>query len=193
MFYGPIAIGLAGLILAWAVITFNSLVRSRNAVEQAFGSIDAMLKRRYDLIPNLVACVSQYVAHEKGLLTEVTALRSQATSGRLDANSSLEVNARLSARLRQLAVAVEAYPQLRASENFLQLQASLNEVEEQLAASRRAYNAAVVAYNNAVETVPTSLLALCIGWKRRTVFSTGEPERATPSVRALFEADSKGA
>ena len=186
----PILVGLAVLVLAWAAITFNFLIRKRNAVEQAFGSIDAMLKRRYDLIPNLVACVSRYLEHEKNLLTEVTELRGKAASGRLDANSSVEVNNQLSARLRQMFVAVEAYPQLRASENFLQLQASLNEVEEQLVASRRAYNAAVVDYNNAVETLPTSLLALCIGWKRRTVFSANDQERANPSVEALFKSGS---
>lgn len=193
MVFWVISGALAGLILVWALLTFNSLVRKRNAVEQAFGSIDAMLKRRYDLIPNLVACVSRYLAHEQKLLTDVVALRAQAASGRLDANAAVDVNNQLSARLRQLTVAVEAYPQLRASENFLQLQASLNEVEEQLAASRRAYNAAVVEYNNAVETIPASFLALSIGWKRRAVFSTAESERVTPNVGALFKAESQGA
>lgn len=180
-------------LLGWAVLTFNFLVRRRNAVEQAFGSIDAMLKRRYDLIPNLVACVSRYMEHEKSLLTEITDLRAKATSGELGGNAAMEIHARLTARLRQLSVAVEAYPQLRASDNFLQLQAALNETEEQLSASRRAYNAAVVDYNNAVETLPASLLALCIGWKRRAVFALNDLERATPAVGALFKAESQRA
>lgn len=187
----PISIGLAGIILAWAVLTFNSLVRKRNAVEQAFSSIDVMLKRRCDLIPNLVACVSGYMQHERKLLSEVTALRAQAASGGLSANGSVEVNNQLSGRLRQVILAVEAYPQLRASEDFLQLQAGLNETEEQLSASRRAYNAAVVDYNNAVETLPTCLLARCIGWKPRVLFSASEPDRATPNVAPLLRAESQ--
>lgn len=193
MLSSPIFIGLAGIILAWAVLTFNSLVRKRNALEQAFSSIDVMLKRRCDLIPNLVSCVSGYMQHEKNLLAEVTALRAQAASGRLSPNGSVEVNSQLSARLRQVIVVVEAYPQLRASENFLQLQAALNETEEQLSASRRAYNAAVVAYNNAIETLPTSLLSGCIGWKPRVLFSASEPDRATPNVGPLLTAGSQRA
>jgi LemA protein len=182
---------LVGVVVALPLLIFavmyNSLVGRRNQVENAFASVDALLKKRYDLIPNLVAAVKQYMRHESGTLTEITALRARATSGGISSDEAVEVNNRISQALRGLMVQVEAYPNLRASENFQQLQASLNEIEEQLSAARRAFNASVTDLNNAVEMFPTNLIAGMTGFKRRKLFEVPEEERKNVSVKELFK------
>lgn len=178
-----------GAVLLLALIIFgmyNRLVGRRNAVETAFGSIDAMLKMRYDLIPNLVAAVKQYMLHETGTLTKVTELRAKAIGGGLSTNEQVEVSNELSQTLRGLMVAVESYPQLRASENFQQLQGALNELEERLSASRRAFNASVLDYNNAVEMFPSNIMANMMGLQRRTMFAIPEAERQNVNVGQMF-------
>jgi LemA protein len=166
---------------------YNSLVGKRNQADNAFATIDALLKKRYDLIPNLVASVRQYMQHEAGTLTRITELRARATGGTLPPDEALAVNAQLGAALRGLMVQVENYPQLRATENFLQLERSLNEVEEQISAARRAFNAAVTEYNNAVQMFPTNLIAAATGFQPRKLFEVAEAERKTPDVGALFK------
>lgn len=153
-----------------AILAFNLLVARRNQVRNAFASLDALLKKRYDLVPNLVEVVKGYAQHERSLLEEVTRLRGQATEGALAPAATLAVNAKLGGLLGNLQVAVENYPDLKADRNFLQLQATLNEIEEQISAGRRAYNASVTAINNAVEMFPTSLLARCAGFSREPFF-----------------------
>ncbi len=181
-------IGLIVLAVLAAVLfgMYNSLVGKKNAVEQAFGSIDVMCKKRYDLIPNLVASVKQYAAHEAGTLEKVTALRNQAAGGKLSPDETVQLNNQLTHTLGRLMVTVEAYPQLKANENFIQLQRALNETEEQLSASRRAFNAAVTGFNNAVEMFPTNLMAGAMNYKRRALFETAEQERQNVNVGALF-------
>ncbi len=173
-------------LLIFAVL-YNSLVNRRNQAQYAFASVDALLKKRYDLIPNLVAAVKQYMQHEAGTLTEITALRARATAGGLSGDEAVEVNNRITKALRGLMVQVENYPQLRASENFQHLQASLNEVEEQLSAGRRAFNAAVTDLNNAVEMFPTNIVAGMMGFRRRALFEIPEAERENVSVKELFK------
>jgi LemA protein len=177
-------IGLPLLIFA---VMYNSLVGKRNQVDNVFATVDALLKKRYDLIPNLVATVKQYMQHESKTLTDISALRARATSGGLSSDEAVDVNNRMSQALRGLMVQVEAYPNLRASENFQQLQASLNEIEEQLSAARRAFNAAVTDLNNAVEMFPTNIIAGMAGFKRRTLFEIPEEERQNVSVKELFK------
>ena len=166
---------------------YNSLVAKKNTVENAFGSIDVMCKKRYDLIPNLVATVKQYAAHEAGTLEKVTALRNQAASGNLSSDETVQLNNQLTHTLGKLMVTVEAYPELKANENFNQLQRALNETEEQLSASRRAFNAAVTDYNNAVEMLPTNIIASMMNYKRRQLFEAAEQERENVSVGNLFD------
>jgi LemA protein len=166
---------------------YNGLIRRRNAVENAFGGIDAQLKMRYDLIPNLVASVKQYMQHEAGTLEQLTALRSRAVGGGLGTDEKVAVGNEIGRALRGLWVAVENYPQLRASENVQQLQRSLNEIEDRLSASRRAYNAAVTDFNNAVETFPSNLMASLMALRRKSVFEAPEAERQNVSVSALFK------
>lgn len=177
------------LLVVAAVLIFgmyNSLVGKKNRVENAFGSIDVMCKKRYDLIPNLVATVKQYAAHEAGTLEKVTALRNQAATGGLSPDETVQVNNQLTHALGRLMVTVEAYPQLKANENFNQLQRSLNETEEQLSAARRAFNAAVTDFNNAVEMFPTNLMAGMMHYTRRQLFEAAETERRNVDVGALF-------
>ncbi|MDM7461401.1 MAG: LemA family protein [bacterium] len=175
-----------GAAILYAVL-YNSLIAKKNQVEYAYSGVDVQLKKRHDLIPNLVASVKQYMEHERGLLERITELRSRAMNPDLPEGERMQVEAALSGALRNLMVAVENYPQLRANENFMHLQASLNEVEEQIAAARRTYNAAVTDYNNAIEMFPTNLIASTMGLKRRAVFEAEEAERATPNVAQLFQ------
>jgi LemA protein len=167
---------------AAGIALFNLMIRLRNGVDFAFASIDAMLKKRYDLIPNLVEVCKGHMAHERGVLAEITELRARALHSAGD--ETLELNGRLSGRLKEALVLAEAYPQLKASESFDYLARSLNEVEGQIAAARRAYNAAVLAYNNACEMIPTNLVAAAMGLRLRRMFEAPEAERAPVKVSA---------
>ena len=141
-------------LLLLAIILSNTLTYRRNQADNAFASVDVYLKKRFDLIPNLVAAVQQYMGHEKSVLTEITALRSEAMRSGLSGEEVIEINNRMNRALRTVNVAMENYPDLKSNTNILQLQASLNEVEEQLSAARRTYNAAVLSFNNGVQLFP---------------------------------------
>jgi LemA protein len=136
-----------------------------------------MLKKRYNLIPAIVDAVKGYMKHEKALLAEITSLRTRALSENLDNEDRVIVENNIQKGMSELFVAVENYPDLKASENFLHLQGSINEVEEQLAASRRFFNAAVTLYNNSVEVFPSSIVASMMNYRRRTLFEIPESER----------------
>lgn len=180
-------LGIGGLLLLGvAALLFNSLVSRKNQVHNAFAGVDALLKRRYDLIPNLVASVQAYMKHEQGVLQQLTELRARAAAGGLPDEERVDVENRISRALGSVRVAVESYPELKADRNVLQLQAALNEAEEQIAAGRRAYNAAVTDYNNAVEMLPTNALAALMGYRARTLFEIPEAERGNVDVGALF-------
>lgn len=175
-------------IVLLAVLLYNSLIRKKNEVDNAFGGIDVQLKKRYDLIPNLVATVQQYAAHEKEILQKVTELRAQALSGNLSNNEKVVVDNQMSGALRNLMVSVENYPELKANENFLHLQRNLNEVESQISAARRAYNAAVTNFNNGIETFPGNIMAGMMGLSRKQVFEIPDTERENVNVKNLFNA-----
>jgi LemA protein len=182
-----ILIGILVLAFIIVMVLYNSLIGKKNQVENAFGGMDTMLKKRYDLIPNLVSTVQQYATHERELLEKVTNLRTQAIQGNLSDEDKVELDNQISGALGQIMVAVESYPDLKANKNFLQLQASLNEVEEQISASRRAYNAAVTDYNNGVEMFPTNIMAGMMNLKRKKVFEITETERQNVNVGDLFQ------
>ncbi|MDY0120766.1 MAG: LemA family protein [Sulfurimonas sp.] len=177
---------IAIVIVIILVFMYNSLVGKKNQVENIFASVDTMLKKRYDLIPNLVASVSKYMEHEKSLLTEVTELRAQANKPNVSDAQKIALDAKMSAALGSLMIAVEAYPDLKANENVMHLQRSLNEVEEQISAARRAYNQAVTDYNNAIEMIPTNFMATAMNYKRKEVFMIPENERKNVNVKELF-------
>jgi LemA protein len=175
------------VVFIGGVVLYNNLVRRRNAVDNAFSTIEVQLTQRYDLIPKLVETVKQYMGHERSLLEDIVRLRSQAMQAGTTAEK-VAANNELSGALGRLNVQVENYPQLRASENFVHLQRSLNEVEEQLAAARRSYNAAVTDYNNAVQTFPGSLVAGAGGFRQQQTFVAETHKRSDVDMKGLFKA-----
>ena len=172
-----------GIIL---VLMYNSLVSKKNQVENIFASVDAVLKKRYDLIPNLVASVSQYMEHEKSTLNDLTKLRADANKPNITDEQKIALDAKVSTALGAIMVAVEDYPDLKANENVMHLQHSLNETEEQISAARRAYNQAVTDYNNAIEMIPTNFMASMMHYQRKEVFEIPETQRANVDVKSLF-------
>lgn len=176
------------LWLALSVIAMNNkLVRKKNAVDNAFGGIDAQLKKRYDVIPNLVATVQQYAEHEKEILSDLTAMRAKAVGGTLNDSEKMVLDNDITSSLQRVLVSVENYPDLKASDNFLHLQRVLNEVEAQVSAARRAYNAAVTDYNNAIESFPTSIMADRMNLQPKEVLAIPEAERENADVHNLFK------
>ena len=184
----PVMIVLIGAVVVAVVLMliYNSLVGKKNQVENAMAGMDVQLKKRYDLIPNLVAAVREYMKHEAGVLTEVTKLRSQLMAQNINTDARTGLENQLTQALRNVMVSVERYPELKASTNFLQLQTSLNEIEEQLSAARRFFNSAVTDFNNAVEMFPTSLLAGMMNYRKRGLFEIPENERKNVNVKELF-------
>lgn len=168
------------------IIMYNTLVGKKNQVDNVFGSIDAMLKKRYDLIPNLISSVQQYMKYESQTLQNITELRTKALSGTISDEEKITLNNQLSKGLGSIMVAVENYPELKASTNFIQLQGALNEIEEQISAARRAYNASITDYNNAVEMFPTNIIAGMMNYKKKQVFEIPETERQNVNVKTLF-------
>lgn len=181
-----VLIGITVVLLIVGIAMYNGLINKKNKVEYAFSSIDVMLKKRRDLIPNLVASVKQYMTHERDLLTNITKLRSQVMNDNINEADRFQAEGQLSAALGQFKVAVENYPDLKSNTNFLQLQASLNEIEEQISAARRAYNASILEYNNGVEMFPTNILAGAMGYTRRASFEIPDFERGNVDVGKLF-------
>ncbi len=176
-----VSVGILLLLFIWA---YNTVVARKNQVENAFGAIEAQLKRRRDLIPNLVEAVKQYMAHERDLLERLTQLRERAE--RTEGEEHFKAESELSQALRQIWARLEAYPDLKASGNFLQLQAALTEVEDSIAAARRYYNQAVTDYNNALEQIPFVFIARAMGLARQPVFTIPEEERSNPDLGELF-------
>ena len=178
-----LAIGIPLLII---IVMYNSLIGKKNQVENAFGSIDAMLKKRYDLIPNLIATVKTYMNHEKDTFTKVAELRTKAMTGGVSDDEKVNINNQLNKAIGGIMVAVESYPELKANQNFLQLQGSFNEIEEQLSAARRAFNASVTDLNNAIEMFPSNVVAGMMSLKKRALFEIPEVERKNVDAAALF-------
>jgi LemA protein len=164
------------------VVLYNRLVRLRNRTENAWSQVDVQLRRRYDLIPNLVETVKGYASHERATFEEVTRARTAAQQAQTVEEQAGAENA-LTAAIGRLFAVAEAYPQLRATENFQQLQAQLEETETKIAVSRQVYNDTVLTYDNAIETVPSSLVAGIFGFSPRPYFEIEEPAaREAPRV-----------
>lgn len=181
-----ILFGVIGLLLIMGIGIYNNLVGARNQVENAFGSIDVMLKKRYDLIPNLVETAKAYMKHERETLTSITELRTRAMSPNASTDEKVQLENQISGLMKSVMVSVENYPELKASEQFTMLQRSWNETEEQISAARRNYNASVTSYNNAVEKFPSNIFASMFGHKRKSVLEIPEAERQNVSAKAMF-------
>lgn len=171
----------AGLVV-WIIALYNGLVRKRNMVEEAWSGIDVQLKRRTDLIPNLVTTVKGYAAHEQGTLEEVVRLRGQAQNAQGVAETA-QAQWLLGAALGRLFALAESYPDLKANTTFIQLQSTLEEIEEQIQLARRYYNGAVRELNIAVESFPSNLVASRFGFSKAEFFELEDAaERTVPTV-----------
>jgi len=177
-----IAVGAIVIILLWAVSSYNGLVKLRNMVREAFSTMDVYMKKRYDLIPNLVETVKGYAAHEAGTLEKVIKARNSAATattieGRIEGENAL------TGTLKSLFALAEAYPDLKANTNFMDLQGQLQTVEVDIANSRKYYNAVVRDYNTKIETFPSVIVASMFGFKQETMFEINSAERENVKVQ----------
>jgi LemA protein len=176
-----IILGVVALLLIALVLFYNRLVNLRNRVENAWAQVDVQLRRRYDLIPNLVETVKGYASHERETFEEVTRARTAAQQAQGVQQQAQAENA-LTAAIGRLFAVAEAYPELRATENFQQLQAQLTDVEQSIAVSRQVYNDTVLTYDTALETVPTSVIGSLFKFKPREYFEVEGAAREAPQV-----------
>jgi LemA protein len=188
-----IVMGMGMILLIGAVVIgliffmmYNTLIGKKNQVENAFSTVDVMLKKRYDLIPNLVSTVKTYMNYEGSTLEKITELRAKAISGGISSDEKVSLDNEIRKTMGSIMVAVENYPELKANENFIHLQRTLNETEEQISAARRTFNATVVDYNNSVEMFPTNIIAGMMGYSRKSVFEASDEERKNINVGNLF-------
>ncbi|MBI5076829.1 LemA family protein [Candidatus Falkowbacteria bacterium] len=174
------------LVVLWIVYTYNSLIRGRNQVDEAFSDIDVQLKRRYDLIPNLVETVKGYMAHEKETLQKVTEARTAAMAAHSKAGASIEEKAKaenmLSETLKSLFAVAESYPELKASANFLQLQDELSDTENKIQAARRFYNGNVRDFNIQIQVFPNNLIAGALKFTAYEFFEAEDKEKEAVKV-----------
>jgi LemA protein len=175
-----ILIGVAVLLVVFFVLGYNRLVRLRNEVDTGWSNIDVQLQRRADLIPNLVETVRAYAAHERAVFEEVTRARAELQRAG-SPGSAAEANEGLTAALGRLFAVAEAYPELQASANFLELQEDLTDTEDKIAAARRYYNATVNRFNTAIQSIPWVLVARPLGFHEREFFAA-QGDTAPPQV-----------
>lgn len=183
---GYIYLIVAGVLAVVFYCLYVSLIKRKNKVKEATSGIDVQLKKRYDLIPNLLKMAQKYMEHEKGLMTEIVRLRTEVMKKNFDATPQemIELDNMLNSKMRELFLSVENYPDLKSNQTMLQAMQSFNEVEEHIAAARRFYNASVNDLKNAVEIFPSNIIAAMIGVKADMPFFEAESE-----AKARIEAD----
>lgn len=170
------------VLVLWGIGLYNGLVKLRNRVDEAWSDIDVQLKRRYDLIPNLIETVKGYAKHEKGVLESVTEARTRAM-GASDPKDQIEAENMLSGTLKSLFAVSENYPDLKANENFLELQKELSDTENKIQASRRFYNGNVRDFNTKIQIFPNNAIAGTLNFKERDFFEAGEEEKKNVKVK----------
>ncbi len=171
---------IAGIIILYLIIAYNSLITLRIRIENAWAQIDVQLKRRYDLIPNLISTVKGYVKHEKTVLTELTKLRSQLISGSMDQKA--KASNQITDALKSVFAVAENYPQLRANENFKMLQEELSGTESKIAYARQFYNDSVMSFNTKIQRFPTNLIANMFKFDEKEFFKTEGKEKENIKV-----------
>ena len=181
MIWVVVLLAIVLVVLVLLVVLYNRFVRLRNRVDNAWAQIEVQLKRRWDLIPNLVETVKGYAAHERETFEAVTQARARAQQAQTPAETA-QAEGILGAALGRLLAVAEAYPELQADENFRQLQSELAETENRIAVSRQVYNDTVLTYNNAIQTFPGVVLAGPFGFAKREFFETDETQREAPRV-----------
>jgi len=171
------------VLVIWTIAAYNRLIRQRNVVQESWRQVDVELSRRHDLIPNLVETVKGYAAHERGTFEAVTNARAAASSPNQSVAQQATNENMLTGALRQLFAVAEQYPDLKANQNFLELQRSLSETEDRIAASRRFYNANVRTFNTSIQSFPSNVVAGTFPFKEAEYFEADDPEvRAAPKV-----------
>lgn len=187
-FYMPIIVLVILLVIVLLIpaMMYNTLVGKRNQIRNIFGTMDALLKKRWDLIPNLVSTVKGYADHERGLFENITQARAQAQNGQLNQDQQVGLENSFMQLLGVVRATVENYPDLKASDNFMHLQRTLNELEEQISAARRAYNASVTDYNNSVQMFPTNIIAGMFNFTEKPLFQVEAGERENPQIGSLL-------
>jgi LemA protein len=174
-----IILGVIALLVIWVILIYNGLVAMRQRVNQAFADVDVQLKQRHDLVPNLVETVKGYASHERGTLEAVVQARNAAVAAQSGGPAQMaQAENMLSGALRQLFALAEAYPDLKANQNFMQLQAELSDLENKIAAARRFFNNSVQEYNTGIQSFPAVLLAGSLGFTQKEFFDLGA-DRAT--------------
>ena len=169
------------IIFLYFLITFNNFVRLNNQVKESFSTMDVYLKKRWDLIPNLVETVKGYAKHEKDTFKEITALRSGEYE-KLSQYEKLKTNENINVEIIKLMAVAESYPELKANQNFLLLSNELSSVEDEIAQSRKYYNAVIRAFNNKVEMVPSNIIAKILGYKAKEMFKVDNFEKKSVEV-----------
>ncbi len=185
MIVGIIIAAIVVLLIIIFAVSFNGLVRSRNRIDNAFSQIDVQLKRRHDLIPNLVETVKGYAAHERGTLDSVTQARANAISAGQAGSPQQQAQAEnaLTGALRSLFAVAEAYPDLKANQNFLNLQEELTSTEDRIAYARQFYNDTVLRYNNSIQTFPRNTIAGMFNFQKREYFDAAPEDEAPVHVQ----------
>ena len=169
------------------VSIYNSLIYKKNQVDKSFSSVDILLKKRCDLIPNLVAVVKKHMKFEQQTLAEITRLRSRIMSGEVNESQRLTLENQISRTMGSIMAVIENYPELKSNQHVSQLLASLNETEEQISAARRFFNAAVTEYNNAIEMFPTNIFANQMRYQAKQLFVATEQDRANVNVGNILD------
>ncbi|HSN58428.1 MAG TPA: LemA family protein [Clostridiaceae bacterium] len=170
-----IVIGIIALLLVYVLASYNSLVNLRNRVQEAFATMDVYMKKRWDLIPNIVESVKGYATHEKETLESIVNLRSNAYD-KMAQDDKIAADGQIMGALSKLMALAESYPDLKANQNFMQLSTELSKVEEDIANSRKYYNAVVRNYNNAVQMFPSNIVSTVFGFKEMAMFETADRE-----------------
>jgi LemA protein len=173
-------------VVAIVINIYNGLIYKKNQVDRSFSSVDVLLKKRCDLIPNLVAVVKQHMQFEQQTLAEITRLRSRVMSGDVSEEQRITLENQISRTMGNILALIENYPELNSNQHVTQLLASLNEIEEQISAARRFFNTAVTEYNNAIEMFPSNLVANSLNYRNKQLFVTTEEDRANVNVGNLF-------
>ena len=176
-----IVIAIIVIIIIYAFITYNNFIKLKNMVKEAFATMDVYLKKRWDLIPNIVETVKGYAKHEENTLKEVVELRNSSYDSMSD-DEKIKANQRMSKDINKIMLLVESYPDLKASTNFQDLSRELSKVEEDIANSRKYYNGAIEMFNNKVEMFPSNIFAKLFGYKPKEMFETDEQERENVKV-----------
>ncbi len=178
---------MGGIIFMLGIQIYNGLIAKKNQVKKSFSSVDVLLKKRWDLIPNLVAVVKNHMEFEQQTLAEITRLRARAMSGDITPEQRLNTENQITRTMGNIMALIENYPGLKSNEHITQLLESLNEIEEQISAARRFYNTAVTDYNNAIEMFPSNVVAGYMKYAAKELFVTPAEERNNVNVGELFD------